>query len=99
MTVPINVNKFDPYGAMQGPARALSGVIDTGSVTYDAYFGEGVFARWVYVGTTGDLSYVKYNGVTESLPNLAAGVWHPIFAIKINSSGTSIAANQLRWGS
>lgn len=95
MTVPISVNNFDPNNATQGPARALSGPVDTGAVTYDVDYG---FARWIYVGTSGDLSYVKYNGATETLPNLAAGLWHPIPSIKINSSGTTIAANQLRWG-
>ena len=99
MAVPISVNNNDPNNTTQGPARALVGPVQTGAVTYDVDFGTGVFGRWIYVGTSGDLSYVKYDGNTETLPNLAAGIWHPIPAIKINTSGTTIAANQLRWGS
>ena len=99
MTVAINVNNNDPFGSVQGPARFLCGPIKTGTVTYDVYFGEGVFGRWIYVGATGDLSYVKWDGTTETLPSLAAGIWHPIPAIKINTTDTTIAANKLRWGS
>jgi hypothetical protein len=88
---------FDPQSSMTNQVRSLAGPIKTGAVTYDVAFGE--FARWIYVGTSGDLSYVKWDGTTETLPNLAAGIWHPIPATKINNSGTSIAANQLRWGS
>lgn len=92
----IEVPKLDPYG-FTGPVRVNSGVGRTGTVTYDTWYGE--YARWVYVGTTGTLSYVKWDGTSESLPNLAAGVWHPILSVMINSSGTTIAENQLRWGS
>ena len=93
----IDVNKLDPNGATSGPARTVTAVIRTGTVTYDTEYGE--FARWVYVGTSGDLAYTKWDGTTETLPNLAAGVWHPICSIKVNTTGTTIAANQLRWGS
>lgn len=87
---------LDPYG-FTGPVRVNSGIGRTGTVAYDVWFGE--YARWIYVGTTGNLGYTKWDGTTETLPNLAAGVWHPILAIQINTSGTTIAANQLRWGS
>lgn len=84
-----------------GPARLLAGVGRTGTVTFNTVYNSPYteYARWIYVGTAGDLSYVKWDGTTETLPNLAAGIWHPIFSIMINSVGTSIAANQLRWGS
>lgn len=98
MTVPIRVNNNDPNN-MSGPARTLAGPVQTGAVTLDQYFGEGVFGRWIYVGTSGDLGYTKYDGTTETLPNLAAGIWHPIPAIKINTTGTNINVSQLRWGS
>ena len=91
----ISVPPFDT-GCILNQGRIVSGVIRTGAVTYDVGFGE--YGRWIYVGTTGTLSYIKYDGTTETLPNLAAGVWHPIYAIQINSAST-IAAAQLRWGS
>lgn len=96
-TIPtIPIQKLDPYN-FTGPVRELAGIVRTGAVTYDTPYGE--FARWLYVGTTGDLSYIKWDGATETLPSLAAGVWHPIHSVAINTSGTTIAANQLRWGS
>jgi hypothetical protein len=98
MTVPIKVNPFDPNN-MNAPVRAVSGIVRTGTVTFDTpYAIDNEYARWVYIGTSGDLSYTKQDGTIETLPNLAAGIWHPIWSIQINSSGTTIAANQLRWG-
>jgi hypothetical protein len=86
--------------------RTLGGPARTGSVTYDTGFtnsntppGVLEFARWIYVGTTGDLAYTKWDGTTESLPNVAAGIWHPIYAKNILSVGSTVAAAQLRWGS
>jgi hypothetical protein len=86
--------------------RTLGGPARTGTVTYNAGFTNsstppGVFdlSRWIYVGTTGDLAYTKWDGTTELLPNLAAGIWHPIYAKNILSAGSTIAAAQLRWGS
>lgn len=99
MTIPITINAFDPLNTTQSPSRALSGPVDSGAIVYDTDYGSNIYARWVYVGTSGDLSYQKFNGQSETLPNLAAGLWHPIPSIRINSTGTTIAANQLRWGS
>lgn len=86
--------------------RVLSGPVRTGSVTYNTGFTNSTtppgvleFSRWIYVGTTGDLSYTKWDGTTETLPNLAAGIWHPIYAVNILSVGSSIVEAQLRWGS
>jgi len=93
-----NLNRFNPEFGVNPQTRSVGSIYETGAVTYDAYFGENVLSRFIYVGTSGNLSYVKENGATETLPNLVAGVWHPIAAQKINSSGTSIAADQLRWG-
>jgi hypothetical protein len=96
---PINFRNFAPEAGIPVQVRALSGPIKTGAITYDTAYTGNEYARWIYVGTTGDLSYVKWDGTTETLPNLAAGVWHPISSSMINTSGTTIAANQLRWGS
>lgn len=95
MTVPVHVEDFD-WQQTSGPGRLLCGPVKTGSVTYDVDY--GVFGRWIYVGTSGDLTYMKYDGTLEFLPNMISGVWHPILSIRILSSGTDIPANQLRWG-
>ena len=86
--------------------RTLGGPARTGTVTYDTGFTNSTtppgvleFARWIYVGVTGDLAYTKWDGTTDLLPNLAAGIWHPIYAVNILTTGTGIAANMLRWGS
>ena len=86
--------------------RALAGPARTGTVTYDTGFTNSTtpagvleYARWIYVGTTGNLSYVKWDGTTELLPNLAAGLWHPIHCKMVTTVNTTIAAAQLRWGS
>ena len=93
------LSPLDP-NAYTGPTRVMSGVAKTGDATADQYYGPNnsvEFARWLYAGVTGDVSYTKWDGTTQTLVGLAAGVWHPIFSIKVNSSGTS--ATDLVWGS
>jgi len=70
-----------------GPTRMRSGVGRTLSVTLDQYYGEKM--RWLYVGATGNVSYVKWDGTTQVLVGLAAGIWHPILSLAINSTGTT----------
>ena len=94
-----NIPALDP-NAYTGPTRVMSGVARTGTVTNDTYFGANnsvEFARWLYVGVTGDVSYTKWDGTNQTLTGLADGVWHPIFSIKINSAGTT--ATGIVWGS
>lgn len=86
--------------------RTLGGPARTGSIAYDTGFtnantppGVLEFCRWIYVGVTGNLAYTKWDGTTDILPNLAAGIWHPIYAVNILTAGSTIAANMLRWGS
>lgn len=86
---PIDPNLFT------GPSRLLAGPARTGSVTLDTHFGE--FARWLYVGTTGNITYVKWDGTTQALVGVAAGFWHPIYAVQVNTAGTT--ASNLVWGS
>ena len=88
------VPPFDPNN-FTGPTRTVSGVARTLSPTADTPYGESM--RWLYVGVTGNVSYVKWDGTTQVLIGLAAGVWHPIYSIMINSSGTTAAS--LVWGS
>ena len=96
----VDFKGFDAQSGIPLQVRALCGPIKTGTVTFDAaYTVTGENARWIYVGSSGNLSYVKWDGTTETLPNIIAGVWHPIPSLKINSSGTTISADQLRWGS
>lgn len=88
------IEKLDP-GTFTGPVRTMSGVARTGDITFDTHYGE--FARWLYVGVTGNISYVKWDGTSQTLVGLAAGVWHPIYSISINTAGTTAAS--LVWGS
>jgi len=70
-----------------GPTRMLAGVARTLIPTLDTQYGEKM--RWLYVGVTGNVSYVKWDGTTQVLVGLAAGVFHPICSLQINSSGTT----------
>ncbi len=86
--------------------RTLGGPARTGTVTFDVGFtnsttppGVFEFSRWIYVGATGNLAYTKWDGTTELLPGITAGIWHPIYAKNILTAGTTILAAQIRWGS
>jgi hypothetical protein len=95
----VNVGALDP-NAYTGPTRVMAGVARTGSVTKGIMYGENgsvEFARWLYVGVTGNVSYRKWDGTDQTLIGLAAGVWHPIFSIMVNDALTT--ATSLVWGS
>ena len=71
-----------------------------GDVVVDTLYGPNgsvEFARWLYVGVTGNVSYRKWDGTDQTLIGLAAGVWHPVFSIMVNSAATT--ATSLVWGS
>ena len=90
---------LDP-NAYTGPTRVMSGVARTGDVILDSYYGPNgsvEFARWMYIGVQGDVSYTKWDGTEQTLVGLAAGVWHPVFSMRVNSAGTT--ATDLVWGS
>jgi hypothetical protein len=94
-----NIPPLDP-NSFTGPTRTMAGVARTGSVTLDTYYGPNgsvEFARWLYVGTSGAVSYTRWDGTTQTLVGLAAGVWHPIYSIRVNTSGT--VATGIVWGS
>ncbi len=82
----LNVPPLDP-NLKTGPTRIMSGVVRTLNPVLDTQYGE--FMTWLYVGVTGNVSYVKWDGTTQVLTGLAAGVWHPIYSVMINSSGTT----------
>ena len=93
------VPSLDPH-TFTGPTRTMAGVARTGDVTLDTPYGLtgfSEFARWLYVGVTGSVSYVKWDGTTQVLVGLAAGVWHPIYSLQVNTVGTTAAS--LVWGS
>jgi len=95
----VNVPALDP-NAYTGPTRVMAGVARTGDVVLDSYYGANSsveFARWLYVGVTGNVSYTKWDGTNQTLIGLAAGVWHPVFSIRINTALTT--ATSLVWGS
>lgn len=95
----VEVPPLDP-NAYTGPTRIMAGVARTGDVTLDVLYGPNgsvEFARWIYVGTAGNISYVKWDGTTQVLNGLSAGVWHPIYSIKINTASTT--ALGIVWGS
>jgi len=88
---------IEPYSETQSnPVRSLTGVIDMGTVTPGTYYGDGVTARWLFIGTTGNVTIIKIDGNTQSLTNIAAGVFHPIHHIGVAISGTT--AGGLVWG-
>jgi hypothetical protein len=98
MPNPINsIPKLDPNQLLTNPARTLAGPVKWNAVTYDADF--GAFSEWIYVGTTGNVSVTQWDGTTVTIPNLTGGIMHWLPATKINTSGTTVAANQLFWGS
>jgi hypothetical protein len=93
------VPALDP-NAYTGPTRVMAGIARTGSVTLDTYYGANgsvEFARWLYIGVTGNVSYTKWDGTNQTLIGLAAGVWHPVFSIRVNTASTT--ATSLVWGS
>jgi hypothetical protein len=46
--------------------------------------------RGIYVGTSGDLAVIPLNGEDPVvLPNLAAGIIHPIRARRVRATGTT----------
>jgi len=70
-----------------GPTRTMSGVARTADVTTNVPYGEKM--RWLYVGTTGNVSYVKWDGTTQILVALVPGVFHPIYSLMVNAAGTT----------
>lgn len=95
----VDVSPLDP-NIWTGPTRVMSGIARTGTVVSDIMYGANgsvEFARWLYVGVTGNVSYRKWDGTDQTLVGLVAGVWHPIFTIRVNSAGTT--ATNLVWGS
>lgn len=106
MSLPlVNIPPLDP-NLYTAQVRVLGGPVRYGSVSYDTGYtnsstppGVYEFATWLYVGTTGNLAITTWYGDTITLPNIAAGIWHPIKTVNVLSLGSTVAASQLFWGS
>lgn len=100
MSLPaIVLNNYDPQGALSNAVRAVTGMVKLNAVTFDTDFTQ--YGRWIFVCTSGALSYVEWDGTTVVLPSISdggGGIGHPIYAKRINSSGTTILASNLFWG-
>lgn len=95
----VNVLPFDP-NLYTGSFRLVAGPARTGNVTLDTPYGPNgqvEFATRLWVGTTGSVSYVKWDGTTQVLNGVIAGMWHNIYSTQVNTSGTS--ATEIVWGS
>ena len=87
-----------------GPSRFLGNPVRTGSVSLDVPYGtqgRAEFATWLYVGVTGNINYVKWDGTSQTLIGVVGGQWHRIPSIMINSGsgGDATTATGLVWGS
>lgn len=90
----LNVQPIDPQ-LKTGPSRIMSGPVRIRPVTLDTAYGE--FATWLYIGVTGNVEITQWDGTTVTMVGLAAGVWHPVYSLMVNSAGTT--ATSLLWGS
>lgn len=87
----VTIPPLDPM-IFTGPTRNMSGVARTVDVVLDTAYGTNgavEYMRWMYVGVSGNVSYVKWDGTSQTLIGLVAGVWHPIYSVKINTTGTT----------
>jgi hypothetical protein len=78
---PVDPNTFT------GPTRTMSGIVRMLTPTLDAQYGEVM--RWIYVGVSGNVSIITLNGTTQVLVGLVSGIFHPIWSLQVNSSGTT----------
>jgi hypothetical protein len=46
-------------------------------------------SRGLYVGVTGNVAILPPSGVLTTLPGVAAGIWHPVCALRIYATGTT----------
>lgn len=94
MGITLDVKPIDP-NLKTGPSRIMSGPVRMAAVTPGTAYGE--FATWLYVGVTGDVAITCWDGTTVTMKGLAAGVWHPVYSLMVNTSGTT--ATNMLWGS
>jgi hypothetical protein len=46
-------------------------------------------ARGLFVGVAGNVKITYADGTTDTLTNLVAGVWHPMYVKRVYSTGTT----------
>jgi hypothetical protein len=91
-TVPL----MDPY-QNNSALRIVGPMARSGTVVYDTDYGE--YARYIIVATSGSVTVMHWDGETTTFPLLIAGIMYPIESKQIVSSGTTVPANQIIWGS
>jgi hypothetical protein len=77
--------------------RIKSSPARMGAVILNTRYNGFEFANWLYVGTTGNVNLMQWDGTTIILNNMLGGIWHPVASTMILSSGTT--ATDLVWGS
>lgn len=76
--------------AQVGKSTESYGVYDAFAITpNDSGVLTGGPTRGLYLGVSGDVSCVMSGGTTVTMVGLAAGVWHPIQAQQVRSTGTT----------
>lgn len=98
ITQTVQVPPLDPIGAFSNPYRTWNGLLKMGAVTYDVDYGDGIYAKALYVGAAGAASLKLIDGTIITIPGLAAGMVYPFWTIGIVSAGTTIAAGNIFWG-
>lgn len=76
-----------PYNLDTVPARGLFAITPADGSGLDTVWGRPI--RGIYVGVTGNISFIGLDGVTADIPNAAAGAIYQIAMLRVNSSGTT----------
>lgn len=95
----VNVLPIDPY-LKTGPSRIMSGPCRMAAVVLGSPYGTNgasEFATWLYLGVAGNVAITCWDGTIVTMVGLVAGVWHPIYSLQVNTSGTT--ASSMLWGS
>lgn len=95
MSLPFyDAKPLDP-NLQTGPTRISSGPVRMRAATPGTAYGE--FATWLYIGGAGNVSITEWDGTSITLTGLATGIWHNIYSVMVNTSGTT--ATDILWGS
>lgn len=89
-----NIPPIDP-SLKTGPSRIMSGPVRMRTAAIGTPYGE--FATWLYMGAAGNVAITCWDGTIITLAGLAAGIWHPIYSIQVNTTGTT--GGNFVWGS
>jgi hypothetical protein len=81
-----------PYTLDTMPAKGVFSITPADGAGLDTTWGKPI--RGIYVGVTGNISFIGLDGVTADLPNATAGAVYQIPMLRVNS--TSTTATSLR---